>query len=102
MGRNLSVIWRRTGFNTKEQHPYGHRPTVKSKGETAVFRSACVLLKQRVATVKSEMDKFYRSTPHVTIGPYWVCPAELLFGRRIRTNLHHLQEFSTEDEVRET
>ena len=50
---------------------------------------------------KSEMDKFlmmYRSTPHSTTG---VSPAELLFGRRIRTKLPHLQDFSIEDEVRD-
>ena len=50
---------------------------------------------------KSEMDKFlmmYRSTPHSTTG---VSPTELLFGRRIRTKLPHLQEFSIEDEVRD-
>ena len=47
------------------------------------------------------MDNFlmmYRSTPHTTTG---VSPAELLFGRRIRTKLPHLQEFSVEDEVRD-
>ena len=50
---------------------------------------------------KSEMDNFlvmYRSTPHSTTG---VSPAELLFGRRIRTKLPHLQEFSIDDEVRD-
>ena len=50
---------------------------------------------------KSEMDNFlmmYRSTPHFTTG---VSPAELLFRRRIRTKLPHLQEFSIEDEVRD-
>ena len=40
----------------------------------------------------------YRSTPHSTTG---VSAAELLFGRRIRTKLSHLQEFSIEDEVRD-
>ena len=40
----------------------------------------------------------YRSTPHSTTG---VSPTELLFGRRIRTKLPHLQEFSIEDEVRD-
>ena len=40
----------------------------------------------------------YRSTPHSTTG---VSPAQLLFGRRIRTKLPHLQEFSIEDEVRD-
>ena len=39
----------------------------------------------------------YRSTPHSTTG---VSPAQLLFGRRIRTKVPHLQEFSIEDEVR--
>jgi len=40
----------------------------------------------------------YRSTPHSTTG---VRPAERLFGRQIRTKLLQLQEFSTEDEVRD-
>ena len=47
------------------------------------------------------MDNFlmmYLSTPHSTNG---VSPAELLFRRRIRTKLPHLQEFSIEDEVRD-
>ena len=50
---------------------------------------------------KSEIDNFlviYRSTPHSTTG---VSPAQLLLGRRIRTKLPHLQEFSIEDEVRD-
>ena len=50
---------------------------------------------------KSEMDNFlmmYRSTPHFTTG---VSPAELLFRRRIRTKLPHLQEFGIEDEDRD-
>ena len=50
---------------------------------------------------KSEMDKFlmmYRSPPPSTTG---VIPRELLFGRRIRTKLPHLQEFSIDDEVRD-
>ena len=40
---------------------------------------------------KSEMEKFlmmYRSTPHSTTG---ASPAELLFRRRIKTKLPHLQ-----------
>ena len=47
------------------------------------------------------MDDFlmmYRSTPHSTTG---VSPAEMLFGRRIRTKLPQLQEFTVEDEVRD-
>ena len=40
----------------------------------------------------------YGSTPHSTTG---VSPAELLFRRRIRTKLPHLQEFSIENEVRD-
>jgi len=40
----------------------------------------------------------YRSTPHSTTG---ISPAELLFGRRIRTKLAQLQEFTGEDEVRD-
>ena len=39
----------------------------------------------------------YRSSLHSTTG---VSPAQLLFRRRIRTKLPHLQEFSIEDEVR--
>ncbi|CAH3023948.1 unnamed protein product, partial [Porites evermanni] len=38
------------------------------------------------------------STPHSTTG---VSPAELLFRRRIRTKLPHLQKFGIEDEVRD-
>ena len=50
---------------------------------------------------KSEMEKFlvmYPSTPHSTTG---VSPAELLFRRRIKIKLPHLQYFSIEDEVRD-
>ena len=50
---------------------------------------------------RSEMDDFLmmcRSTPHSTTG---VSPAELLFGRRIRTKLPQLQEVTVEDEVRD-
>ena len=50
---------------------------------------------------RAEIDNFlmmYRSTPHSTTG---VSPAELLFGRRIRTKLPHLEEFTVEDEVRD-
>ncbi|CAH3036316.1 unnamed protein product [Pocillopora meandrina] len=41
----------------------------------------------------------YRSTPHTTTG---VSPTEMSFGRCIRTKLPQLQEFSDEDEVRES
>ena len=47
------------------------------------------------------MDNFSmmcRSTPHSTTG---VSPAELLFRRRMRTKLPHLQKFGIEDEVRD-
>ena len=47
------------------------------------------------------MDNFvmmYRGSPHSTTA---VIPAEVLFRRRIRTKLPHLQEFSNEDEARE-
>jgi len=47
------------------------------------------------------MDDFlmmYHSTQHSATG---VSPAELLFGRRIRTKLPQLKEFSIEDEVRD-
>ena len=50
---------------------------------------------------RSQMDKFlivYRSTPHSTTG---VSPAELLFGRKIRTKIPQLQEFTCHDEVRD-
>ena len=40
----------------------------------------------------------YRSTPHSTTG---VSPAELLFGRKIKTTLPQLQQFTSEDEVRD-
>ena len=45
-----------------------------------------------------DVSMMYRSTPHSTTG---VSPAELLFGRRIRTKLPQLQEFTVEDEVRD-
>ena len=41
----------------------------------------------------------YCSTPHTTTG---VSPTEMLFGRCIRTKLPQLQEFSDEDEVRDS
>ena len=47
------------------------------------------------------MDDFlmmYRSRSHATTG---VSPAELLFGRNIRTKLPQLQEFTCDDEVRD-
>ena len=47
------------------------------------------------------MDDFlmmYRSTPHSTTG---VSPAELSFGRKIRTKLPKLQEFTCDNEVRD-
>ena len=50
---------------------------------------------------RSQMDDFliiYRSTPHLTTG---VGSAELLFGRKIRTKLPQLQEFTRQDEVRD-
>ena len=50
---------------------------------------------------RSEMNDFlmrYSSTTHSTTG---VSPAQLLFGRRIRTKLPQLQEFTVEDEVRD-
>ena len=40
----------------------------------------------------------YRSTPHSTTE---VSPAELLFGRKIRTKLPQPQKFTCEDEVRD-
>ena len=70
------------------------------------WQNCSILKRLRIAQAegcgwKSEMDKFlmmYRSTPHSTTG---VSPAELLFERRIRIKLPHLQEFSIEDEVRD-
>ena len=50
---------------------------------------------------RSEMSDFlmrHSSTTHSTTG---VSPAQLLFGRRIRTKLPQLQEFTVEDEVRD-
>ena len=50
---------------------------------------------------RSQMDDFlmmYRSTPHSTTG---VSPAELLFGRKVRTKLTKLQEITCEDEIRD-
>ena len=41
----------------------------------------------------------YHSTPRTTTG---VSPTEMLFGRCIRTKLPQLQEFSDEDEVRDS
>ena len=51
---------------------------------------------------KAELDKYllaYRSTPHSTTG---VSPAELLFGRKIRSKLPSLQNHRLESEVRDT
>ncbi|XP_022808367.1 uncharacterized protein K02A2.6-like [Stylophora pistillata] len=48
---------------------------------------------------KNEVRKYlvtYRSTPHTTTG---VSPAELLFGRKMRTKLPELKEESTESEM---
>ena len=50
---------------------------------------------------KKEVRKYlvaYRSTPHTTTG---VSPAELLFGRKMRTKLPELKEESTESEMRD-
>ena len=50
---------------------------------------------------KKEIRKYlvaYRSTPHTTTG---VSPAELLFGRKMRTKLPELKEESTESEMRD-
>ena len=50
---------------------------------------------------KKEVRKYlvaYRSTPHSTTG---VSPAELLFGRKVRTKLPELREESTESEMRD-
>ena len=50
---------------------------------------------------KAELDKYlltYRSTPHSTTG---VSPAELLFGRKIRSKLPSLLNHRVESEVRD-
>ena len=50
---------------------------------------------------KKEVRKYlvaYRSTPHTTTS---VSPAELLFGRKMRTKLPELREESTESEMRD-
>ena len=50
---------------------------------------------------KKEVRKYlvaYRSTPHTTTG---VSPAELLFGRKMRTKLPELREESIESEMRD-
>lgn len=50
---------------------------------------------------KTEVHKYlvaYRSTPHTTTG---VSPAELLFGRKMRTELPEQKEESTESEIRD-
>ena len=50
---------------------------------------------------KKEIRKYlveYRSTSHTTTG---VSPAELLFGRKMRTKLPELKEESTESEMRD-
>ena len=50
---------------------------------------------------KKEIRKYlvaYRSTPHTTTG---VSPAELLFGRKMRTKLPELKGESTESEMRD-
>lgn len=47
---------------------------------------------------KLELQKYllmYRSTPHSTTG---ISPAELLFGRKIRTKLPELQDYKLDDE----
>ena len=50
---------------------------------------------------KKEIRKYlvaYRSAPHTTTG---VSPAELLFGRKMRTKLPELKEENTESEMRD-
>ncbi|KAL9987013.1 hypothetical protein ACROYT_G001247 [Oculina patagonica] len=92
-----------------EENGIEHRKTTplwpQANGEIE-RQNRSILKRLRIAQAegrnwKSEMDNFlvmYRSTPHSTTG---VSPAELLFGRRIRTKLPQLQEFSIEDEVRD-
>lgn len=46
----------------------------------------------------NDLLMMYRSTPHSTTG---VSPTELLFGRKVRTKLPKLQEFTFEDEIRD-
>ncbi|KAL9967186.1 hypothetical protein ACROYT_G025364 [Oculina patagonica] len=92
-----------------EENGIEHRKTTplwpQANGEIE-RQNRSILKRLRIAQAegrnwKSEMDNFlvmYRSTPHSTTG---VSPAELLFGRRMRTKLPQLQEFSIEDEVRD-
>ena len=92
-----------------EENGIAHRRTTslwpQANGEIE-RQNRSILKRLRIAQAegrnwKSEIDNFlviYRSTPHSTTG---VSPAQLLFGRRIRTKLPHLQEFSIEDEVRD-
>ena len=87
----------KNGIEHRRTTLYGHRPMEKLKGRTALFL--------RIAQAeghhwRSQMDDFLmmcRSTLHSTTG---VSPAELLFGRNIRTRLPQLQESPCEDEVR--
>ena len=92
-----------------EENGIEHRRTTPSwpqaNGEIE-RQNRSILKRLRIAQTegrnwKSEIDNFlvmYRRTPRSTTG---VSPAELLFRRRIRTKLTHLQEFSIEDEARD-
>jgi len=81
-------------LSTVEPHPYGHRQMARLKDKKRLR-----IAQAEGRNWRSEMDDFvmmYRSTPHSTTGS---SPAELLCGRRIRTKLPQLQEFTVEDEV---
>ena len=74
---------------------------VKLKDKTCSILKPLRIVQAEGRNWRSEMDDFlmmYRSTPHSTTG---VSPAELLFGRRIRTKLPQLQEFTVGYEVRD-
>jgi len=86
-----------------------HRKTTplwpQAKGEIE-RQNKSLLKRMRIAQAegkewKKELRKYlvaYRSTPHTTTG---VSPAELLFGRKMRTKLPELREESTASEMRD-
>ena len=107
MDRSLSVITSKVV--SVEKNGIEHRRTTplwpQANGEIE-RQNRTILKRLRIAQAEGrdwrlQMDDFlmmYRSTPHSTTG---VSPAELLFGRKIRTKLPQLQQFTCEDEVRD-
>ena len=87
-----------------EDNDIEHRKTTplwtQANGEVK-RQNKCLLKSMKIAQAegkewKKEVRKYlvaYRSTPHTTTG---VSPAELLFGRKMRTKLPELREESTE------